>query len=1017
MRSLPKTWSSTLSLPKSGFPVRSVLADRSRYLKSCSDDLYKWQSNRGSLKLFTLQDGPPYANGSLHIGHALNKILKDITCRFQISQGRRVQYIPGWDCHGLPIELKALQKQRDLDTTGTLDNPEPVSVRKLARDLAVQAIEAQKQSFRQWGVMADWDKAWTTMDKTFEIWQLRVFQNLVHQGLIYRRFKPVYWSPSSRTALAEAELEYKENHTSTAAFVKYRIHTVPPELRAKIGLYSETIQAVIWTTTPWTLPANKAIGINSDLNYSIFESGKHEFLLLAHARVGEVQTLCNFDLKLKCTFQGSELLGTTYIDTTFNRNFSPRPFLHADFVSAASGSGLVHLAPGHGMDDYELCTEHKIAAFAPVDDEGRFTALAMPKNPDLLLRKQVLGSGNDAVLEMLAENDRLLGRHKYKHKYPYDWRSKQPVIVRATEQWFANVGELRTAALQSLDSVAFIPESGEERLRSFVKNRNEWCISRQRAWGVPVPALFHKITGDALMDEKSVSHLIDIIEERGIDSWWSDDELDPVWTPPWLRDDDGKTSYIRGKDTMDVWIDSGTSWTQTNNQSRQQGSNVADVYLEGTDQHRGWFQSSLLTYIALQKEDSGRSMALAPFKQLVTHGFTLDQHGRKMSKSLGNVISPEEIMEGTLLPPMRRRRGREKSFTPDPGQTHDSLGPDALRLWVASCDFRKDVIISQAVLKAVNGSLSKYRVLFNFLLGILDRSLFKDIPFLHLQANHQIALMQLRSLQISVRNHYQRYAYNRAISEINQYITHLSAFYIESIKDAVYAGGEEIGQISNRQMTQYTILHIFTALQQMLAPVTPLLIEETWDYTPSRIKEWQGYPFHRQWTRESDVGEGRDCWHNKTLARDLPILMQANAAIKSAQEIARSEKKMGSSLESFVLIEVKERPCLQRTKSIESVVHKIFQRYLTELETIFVVSKVDVSFGTMSAVVDADWSYKAYFQVNDEKVCVHIYAPQKGKCVRCWRYAAPIVASSETALCDRCDTIIERLRTEEPELF
>ena len=1017
MRSLPKSWSSTLSLPKSEFPARSLVSDRPRYLERCSDELYRWQRNRSPSKLFALQDGPPYANGSLHIGHALNKILKDITCRFQLSQGRRVEFVPGWDCHGLPIELKALQKHREHNVNGLYERPGPISLRNAARDFAADAVDAQKISFREWGIMADWENAWKTMDKDFEIRQLRVFENLVQQGLISRRFKPVYWSPSSRTALAEAELEYNENHISTAAFVKYRMHRLPQRLSTKLGLDAGSICAVIWTTTPWTLPANRAIGINPDMDYSIVESDKHGFLLLARARVEEIQRLCESTFTPRFILQGCELAGATYDDMTFNNTTAPRPLLYADFVTAESGSGLVHLAPGHGMDDYELCTKHGIPAFAPLDDEGRFTALAAPSASDTLLGKEVLSSGNDAVIEILGENQKLLGRHKYQHNYPYDWRSKQPVVIRATEQWFANVGELQKAALQSLDTVTFIPKGGEDRLRSFIKNRNEWCISRQRVWGVPIPALYHQISSKALMSKESISHIITIIEQRGIDSWWTDHELDPVWTPPWLRDANGQTLYIRGKDTMDVWFDSGTSWTQLH----QQGNHAADVYLEGTDQHRGWFQSSLLTYIALHKEGNKESIPTAPFKTLVTHGFTLDQHGRKMSKSLGNVISPDEIIEGTLLPPLKRKhKVQGANVMAGLKPLHDSMGPDALRLWVASCDFTKDVIISQAVLKAINGSLSKYRVTFKLLLGILEDCFpAVHIPFLSLPINHQIALMQVRSLNTIVKKHYQRFEYYKAISEVNKYIVNFSAFYIESIKDAAYAGGGEESGFSSRKMTQYTLLRIFTALQQMLAPVTPLLIEETWHYTPRQIQEWHGYPFHRQWIEGSEVGD-EECnqWHNEQLEKDLPILMQANAAIKTAQEIARNERKMGSSLQCFVLIEVKQPSISQSTEDRESAAFQVFDRYLADLETIFVVSKVDVSFGLVpSCVVDSEWSYVTEFNVSGEKVCAHIYAPQKTKCVRCWRYVAPVEPNSQTALCDRCEGVIGKLQVEKPELF
>lgn len=1061
MRSLPKSWSSTLSLPKSKFPPRPLLSDRPRYLKRCSDELYEWQKSRSSSKLFTLQDGPPYANGNLHIGHALNKILKDITCRYQICHGRRVQYVPGWDCHGLPIELKALQKERDLKLIspreqsgpaaqrdpepilhGPLEpvhhedpesaphehpdsapngNPEPVSLRKAARELAAETKYAQMRSFREWGVMADWENSWTTMDSDFEIRQLRVFEHLVHQGLIYRRFKPVYWSPSSRTALAEAELEYNEKHVSLAAFVKYKMHTLPQGLKTRLGLDAENINAVIWTTTPWTLPANKAIGINCDLNYVIVESEDHGFLLLAQARVEEVQRLSKSALTPKFILQGSELLGATYEDMTFNDPPSPRPLLHAAFVSAESGSGLVHLAPGHGMDDYELCTKYGIPAFAPLDDEGRFTALAAPSTPDLLLGKEALTSGNDTVLETLDKNKRVLGIHNHEHKYPYDWRLKRPVIVRATEQWFANVGELKKAALQALDAVTFIPEGGEERLRSFIKNRNEWCISRQRAWGVPIPALYHQITGEALMSKESVSHIITTIEARGIDSWWTDEDLDPVWTPPWLRDENGQTSYIRGKDTMDVWFDSGTSWTQLTNQSHQEGNHVADVYLEGTDQHRGWFQSSLLTYVAQQWGDNNKSAPTAPFKVLITHGFSLDQHGRKMSKSLGNVISPDEIMDGQLLPtPKKERKGKVIRSAADVGPRLDSMGPDALRLWVASCDFTKDVTLGRPVLQAIRGNLSKYRVTFKLLLGILEDCVpSRHIPFQQLQTNHQIALMQIQSLKINVQRHYQRFEYNKVISEINKHVADFSAFYIETIKDAAYAGGEESSGIASRDMTQYTLLHVFTALQQMLAPVTPLLIEETWDYTPQKIQEWHGYPFHRQWIEDSEVkGEENDRWHNEQLHKDLPVLMQTKAAITAAQETARGGKKMGSSLQSFVLIEVKQPSIPQSADELESTVFQLLNRYLADLETLFVVSKVDLSLGSIpSFVTDAAWSHVTEFDVGGEIICVHVYAPQKAKCVRCWRYAAPMDSSDRAALCERCETVTDALRVEKPELF
>lgn len=1020
-RTLPKSWSSTLSLPKSAFPPRPLPADRSRYLRKCTEDLYAWQKSARSQDRdggFTLQDGPPYANGDLHIGHALNKILKDITCRFQLSQGKRVDFVPGWDCHGLPIELKALQQQRDLGVIGHNERPGPMLVRSAASELAAQTVEKQKRSFQEWGIMADWDNAWKTMDKCFELDQLEVFLKMVKRGLIHRRFKPVYWSPSSRTALAEAELEYNEDHQSTAAFFKYPLNRLPDGLAQKLSLGERKLQAVIWTTTPWTLPANKAIGIHSDMEYVIAKSAQHGLLLLAKSRVAEVQTACQEDLETLSSIHGLELVGATYQDFTFTEASPPRPLLHASFVSADTGSGLVHLAPGHGIDDYELCLKHNIPAFAPIDDEGRFTSLASPDHPGLLSGKEVLASGNKAVLDHMSERGSLLGRHKYRHKYPYDWRSKRPVVLRATEQWFADVREIREDVMRSLDAVTFIPRSGKARLKGFIENRNEWCISRQRAWGLPIPALFHKETGEAILTEASVAHIIATIKDRGIDAWWTDDNQEPSWIPIWLRNDAGQTAYRRGNDTMDVWFDSGTSWTQTKSQGDYNERHVADVYLEGTDQHRGWFQSSLLTHIAQQSDDAPQNvLPEAPFRTLITHGFTLDQKGRKMSKSIGNVVSPEEIMQATLLPPLKRKhRENVASSMNSEGSTFDSMGPDALRLWVASCDYTKDVAVSQVILKAINSSLSKYRVTFKLLLGILeDFAPSTDIPFMQLDFNHQIALMQLQDAEDSVRRHFESFEFIKAVSEINKYVTiDFSALYMESIKDAVYAGGQNDSPFSSREMAQYTLLRILTSLQRMLSPVTPLLVEETWDYTPKQIREWQEYPFHRLWTDRSRLTNGlNDPRQNDQLKNDLPHLLQANAAVKNAQERARNDRRMGSSLRSFVVLHFPEV-----TKDVEIKSLELFNRYRDDLETLFVVSKTEISVGPLPSVIfTAKWCYKAEFDVGGSKIFAYVYSPQKSKCVRCWKYAAPSEAAEQMPLCDRCEGVIGELRGQKPELF
>ena len=1026
---LPKSWSSTLLLPKSAFPPRPLPAHRPKYLKRCTDELYASQKSRvQNSSVFVLHDGPPYANGDLHVGHALNKVLKDIINRFQLSQGKIIKYVPGWDCHGLPIELKALEEQKKASKNSETRQLGAIAIRHVARDLALKTVKLQKEQFRRWGIMADWENAWKTMDVDYELRQLDVFSEMVSRGLIYRRFKPVYWSPSSATALAEAELEYKDDHVSWSAFVRFPLASWPQFIATRVGLEADKVNVVVWTTTPWTLPANKAVAVNINLEYTIVTSATYGNLLVAISRVDEVEKICKETLSRNDSihFNGAELVGASYRNPLLGFESSTFPILQADFVSADSGSGLVHLAPGHGMDDYKLCLQHNISPYAPLDDFGKFTEFALPTKPDLLVGKPVLDEGNKAVLDHLAELGLLVGRHKFKHKYPYDWRSKQPVIIRATEQWFADVGEIRAAALNSLQAVSFIPKSGKERLQSFVNNRSEWCISRQRAWGVPIPALYHGKTGKAILTKASISHIISIIKARGFDAWWSDSEFDPVWTPTELREQDGETLYRRGKDTMDVWFDSGTSWTQMENLVGRKPSDTvedgaaalfpaANVYLEGSDQHRGWFQSSLLTYIARQNDLTAHTQAHAPFQRLITHGFTLDQAGRKMSKSIGNVISPNEIMDGTLLPPLKRNKSKNVPAAKKQVM-YDAMGPDALRLWVASSDYSKDVIIGQPVLKDVSNSLLKFRVTFKLLLGLLDDyEPSKCLTFDQLGFIDQLALMHLREADLEVRKFYQEYEFYKAVNAIKKYINiDLSAFYFESIKDIVYA---EAAGSKARLAAQSTLVHILNGILCMLSPITPLLVEEVWDYTPDRIKTRLAHPFERQWVEwaasEGAVGYLHPAWRNDQLASDAPYLSAANVGIKGAQEVARSLGKMGSSLQSFVLLQLGDTD-----SSVERRMADVFRRYNGKMEALFVTSKVEICTGPLPThVLHAEWWQSRKFQIDSETAVAHVYAPQKVKCIRCWKYAAPPSAAAEVALCSRCEVVVDGLSKGYPELF
>ncbi|TLD35720.1 isoleucyl-tRNA synthetase [Venturia nashicola] len=1070
--SLLTSWSKTLHLPKSAFPPRAPLP--SPYLKRCTDDLYAWQqANRPKQNTFVLHDGPPYANGSLHIGHALNKILKDIICRYQLSQGKRVNYIPGWDCHGLPIEIKALQALKvHHDDVGAVD------IRKAARELAMSTVEEQKAGFKEWGVMGDWDHAYKTMEKGFEMRQLKVFKEMVEKGLVERRRKPVYWSPSSGTALAEAELEYDEAHKSLAAFIRYPIHMASERLRAK-GVVGgdDNIGLLIWTTTPWTLPANEAIAVNEDLEYVVVEMqqlqipqlsdmlpdhkvpdhnsnkragphlngaenfvGRKTKVLVARSRLEYLQSIFGEDKvtilsgsitgkaedggdsTLSGTIFGSDIVGTTYRNTMQcdrvvdgaegkGREYLS-PVIAADFVSSAAGSGLVHLAPGHGMDDYNVCSKLGLPISAPVDDQGRFTSDVGYR---LLRNLPVLKEGTRAVLDRLYTQGTpdswrnpdcvyLLAAHEITHKYPIDWRTKEPIIIRATEQWFADVADLQTRALEAMASVKFIPDTGRSRLESFVKGRSQWCISRQRAWGVPIPALYRVDSGDheAVMNGSTINHIMNVIEERGIDAWWTDAQDEPAWVPQGLEG-----NYVRGKDTMDVWFDSGTSWTLL--EDRGPSQSVADVYLEGSDQHRGWFQSSLLTNVATQERDTS---AHAPFKTLITHGFTLDQSGRKMSKSLGNVISPSQITDGSLLPPVKRKKQKGQPKTMEP--SFDALGADALRLWVASSDYTSDIVIGTPVLQSVHQSLHKFRVTFKWLLGALSKqdpkqdltSLRENSPYRFIDS---LAIQQLSATAASVHVHYSAYEFHKGVAVLNKYVnSDLSAFYFETLKDRLYTGSAV-----ERITAERVLFHIFEEMLGMLGPITPLLVQEVWEFTPENIKSGMEDPLRKIWTpliapegleMSKELATGTVYGSHSSPAE---ILSKTLHYVKSAQEMIREKGGMGSSLECDLHVQ----PCHDASRKALRFMLDI----QPSLANYFVVSKVHLYFDTDFDGVEEN--FHALKKEGAEEATVPLVStegesadyrvlvsrPSGSKCDRCWRY----LALRENGLCVRCDDVVK----------
>jgi isoleucyl-tRNA synthetase len=854
--------------------------------------------------------------------------------------------------------------------------------------------------------------------------------------------------------LAEAELEYDDQHTCTAAFVKMPFVSLPRALQDK-GVTQKHANALIWTTTPWTLPANKAIAFNKTIEYAVVQlhgpntSQSTDEYLLAKNRIDHVLSFLPEGTEVKYivdSIYGSELVDdNASCSNVFQKQDHRSPFISADFVTATSGTGLVHMAPGHGMEDYQVCQKYGIGpAFAPVDDEGRFTAEAFPAHVALpeaysgdLQSPSLTGlfaekEGAQRVLEILgdsgnlyADTGLLLVAHKFTHKNPIDWRTKKPVITRATSQWFADVSLIKDRALAAIENVKFVPESGRNRLKAFVEGRSQWCISRQRAWGVPIPALYHKETGEACITDESINHIISVVQERGTDTWFSDAADDPIWLHSSLE----PGQWVRGRDTMDVWFDSGTTWTSL--APRKEGRALADVYVEGSDQHRGWFQSSLLTAIATQDP---QSKPLAPYATLLTHGFILDGEGRKMSKSIGNTISPAEIVSGSLLlPKPKAKAGKNGKVPAEPTKSkkkQDSLGPDLLRLWVASSDYTKDVPISQQGLLGIQQALQKYRVTLKFLCGVLQdyeppSPTTSSSPSTSTSTTPppfatQLILYQLSRTSASVFTSYNAYRFHEGVQVINSFInTDLSAFYFEIAKDLLYTGTQ-----AQRSQVQ-TVLHtILRESLHWLAPITPHLVQELCEHLPPALAEDLD-PFRKSW--EGPFVATGDAADADGMAASLDSFGQLSRSVKFAQEQARSAEKLGSGLACRVLISGRGIPDNQTRRLISKI-----PGGESELAAMLVVSEVETAWTKEGEEAEAEsesameesvvvvegetgsgeseaWCFEEPVWLTIERsnwekanVKVRVLPPRMSKCVRCWQYTAE---DGETP-CGRCQTAL-----------
>ncbi|XP_069680707.1 isoleucine--tRNA ligase, mitochondrial [Periplaneta americana] len=926
-----KKYTNTIALPRTNFPLRldsQKRIDRDKYLnEKCKfSTLYNWQRKHVQGPEFILHDGPPYANGKPHMGHAINKILKDIISRHKLLQGYRIHYIPGWDCHGLPIELKALDGRTDLSA---------VEIRKKAEQFARAAISEQKDAFCSWGVMADWDTSYFTFDKSYVKNQLQQFLKLYEMGLVYRDVKPVFWSPSSRTALAEAELEYNPAHRSTAVTVRLAMQRIPDSLQASVP-NNTPLFALVWTTTPWTLPANQAVCFSPDISYSLVSIAgfSGEVYIVASDLVDMLRQKLDQQVDIISTFSGNSLSGATY-HRPFKSDQAGR-FLPASHVTTSKGTGLVHSAPAHGPEDFVVALEHSIPVESLVDEDGRYTVSAGPELQGLA----VLSSGTEAVLRLISAD--VMHSEQLVHSYPYDWRTKQPVILRASRQWFIDTNRIKHEAIEALKGVQIYPEHSSSArsgggLMNQLERRPFWCISRQRVWGVPIPVLYHKETGKPLLSQSFINHLCDLMEEHGTDFWWTLplERLAPQETLTELNV--SLDEVEKGQDILDIWFDSGISWS-----SVLSGEKVADLYLEGLDQFTGWFQSSLMTSVALRSH--------APYRAVFVHGFAVDAEGRKMSKSLGNVVDPLTITCG----------GKDRKREP-------VYGVDTLRWWVAChATQHSSVPVSQNVLEASAEAVHKLRIVLRFLLGALhDFPRDAEVPIGGLYLLDHYLLHLLLDVHQEVNKMHEQYQFHRICNLLTNFVTNeVSALYCHLIKDRLYC---EAVDAPSRRACQLVVSHILEIITRAIAPVLPHLAEEVYMYHPSK----EGELLFR-----SGMLQPSPEWHQPEVEPIVNCALEVKRAINKMVPTTNSQQLAATiftSGETFRLLKM-----LQKEECSS----------WSELVEILQVSSV--------TLVESDSPVRFHLEVAETSA--HL-------CGRCRRFTAQ--ASHEH--CDRCHQVLLKL--------
>jgi len=926
-------YNNTLLLPKTDFPMRADLPQKEPIISErfISEGIYKKMREKNKNRpLYVFHDGPPYANGDIHLGHSLNKILKDFVVKYKAMSGYNAPFIPGWDTHGLPIENQTVKKLGVNRNTAS-----PMEFRKICREFAEKYAANQNGQFRRLGVFGDFENPYYTLHSSFEAKQIEIFAAMLKKGYIYKGLKPVYWCPKDETALAEAEIEYGDDRCDSI-YVKF-------EVTDDKGLFKNLqgkTYMVIWTTTAWTLPGNVAISVGPSFTYAAV-SVNGENYIVANELVEQFIAACGItDYTIQAEFRGDEL---EYIKTAHPFLDRTSVVITGEHVTIESGTGCVHTAPGHGAEDYIACLNYKeIPIIVPVDSKGRMTAEA---GDDLAGIKY--SDAHKLIMDKLAADGNLLAVKNIAHQYPHCWRCDSPIIFRATEQWFCSIDGFRDQAIKAISEVKWIPAWGEDRMISMVRDRNDWCISRQRNWGVPIPAFYCNDCGKLLINENTLDRIANMFEKEGSDAWYKYDSSELLEAGTVCEC--GCGNFKKETDIMDVWFDSGVSHTSVLD-TREDHRRPADLYLEGHDQYRGWFQSSLLTSVAVY--------GTAPYKTVVTHGFCVDGEGKKMSKSLGNGVDPADVLK--------------------------EYGADILRLWVSSADYQSDIRISKEILKQLSEIYRKIRNTMRFILGNLggfdpDANM---VDFKDMLEPDKYALIRLNKLVDRVNKAYEDFEYHVVYHSIHNFcVVDMSNYYLDTVKDRLYTNPE--AHISRRSAQSATYL-ILDSLVRLLAPVLTFTCEETWQFMAHRQCD------NKESVFLNDIPTVNTVYADEKLEKDTEIVLLLREDIKKALENARAAKVVGASLEAQVILSFTEQ-----AKKNNEWLYNLCLNEETALKEMFIVSAVKVD----------KVSENVYPSLAYEGISIEIKPAGGTKCERCWIYGEV----NENTLCPRCQAVIETM--------